>query len=334
MKNCYLSIIIPVYNVEKYLGECLNSLLSQNIDKSLYEIICINDGSTDGSPYILDKFKQKYPNIIVVHQNNMGVSAARNTGIELANGKYFWFVDPDDFVIYNVLAGVMDILQADYPDILWVDYFVIKDGANTERIKKGESPYEQEIVKKKRTHWLPTWFFKKELIVNNNIRFYEGINIGDKLFCEMIKPFIKSKEESDIVVYCYRVRENSISTTPTINKINRLIYTCEVYYRLWQDGIIEYETAMSTIYSLLINIMDCLAQMSYKDSNPYITELKRNNLFPQNDVMKYYRLYVKKNEECKIGIIKRTRRISYTKRGYVLLRMLYKIYRVKNKSNL
>ena len=91
MKNCYLSIIIPVYNVEKYLGECLNSLLSQNIDKSLYEIICINDGSTDGSPYILDKFKQKYPNIIVVHQNNMGVSAARNTGIELANGNYFWF---------------------------------------------------------------------------------------------------------------------------------------------------------------------------------------------------------------------------------------------------
>ena len=138
MKNCYLSIIIPVYNVEKYLGECLNSLLSQNIDKSLYEIICINDGSTDGSPYILDKFKQKYPNIIVVHQNNMGVSAARNTGIELANGNYFWFVDPDDFVINNVLAGVMDILQADYPDILWVDYFVIKDGANTERIKKAD----------------------------------------------------------------------------------------------------------------------------------------------------------------------------------------------------
>ena len=90
-----LSIIVPVYNAEYYLRKCLNSIMSQQTSYS-YEVICVNDGSKDNSISILEEFQQKFPNIVIFNQENAGISAARNKGIELANGKYLAFVDNDE----------------------------------------------------------------------------------------------------------------------------------------------------------------------------------------------------------------------------------------------
>ena len=95
-----LSIIIPVYNTEEYLPRCLNSCLEQDLLANEYEIIAINDGSSDNSLQILNAYALKYPNIRVINQENRGLGATRNRGLNLAIGEYIWFVDSDDWVLY------------------------------------------------------------------------------------------------------------------------------------------------------------------------------------------------------------------------------------------
>ena len=97
----FFSIIIPVYNVEQYLQDCLNSVVKQYyID---YELICVNDGSTDGSLVVLEEYQQKYPQITIISQQNKGLSAARNAGIQAAKGDYLFFLDSDDWIEPNTL---------------------------------------------------------------------------------------------------------------------------------------------------------------------------------------------------------------------------------------
>lgn len=93
-----LSIVVPVYNVQGYLHDCIDSLLAQNIENDSYEIILINDGSKDNSGQIVDDYIKKYENIKGFHFENSGLGAVRNKGIRLAQGKYIAFLDSDDFV--------------------------------------------------------------------------------------------------------------------------------------------------------------------------------------------------------------------------------------------
>ncbi len=103
-----ISVIVPVYNVKKYLSKCMETLLAQNYVN--YEIILIDDGSTDGSGIICDEYGSRYDFVNVIHQNNGGLSAARNAGIAFSNGEYVTFVDSDDFVIKTYLSDLYELL--------------------------------------------------------------------------------------------------------------------------------------------------------------------------------------------------------------------------------
>lgn len=116
-----LSIIVPVYNGECYLRKCLDSIMSQRTSYS-YEVICINDGSKDDSLAILEQYRQKYDNITVYSQENAGISAARNKGIELANGKYLAFVDNDDTITDDFVQLTLDLAYAHDADIVQSAY--------------------------------------------------------------------------------------------------------------------------------------------------------------------------------------------------------------------
>ena len=100
-----ISIIIPVYNVEKYLRECLDSILAQSYKD--FEIILVDDGSTDSSGNICDEYSMKYENIKVLHKNNNGLSSARNAGLDIAQGEYILFIDSDDVVSPVMLETLM-----------------------------------------------------------------------------------------------------------------------------------------------------------------------------------------------------------------------------------
>ena len=111
-----VSVVIPVYNVEKYLGECLDSVLRQTL-KDL-EVICVDDGSMDGSPAILAKYARKDPRIKVVTRANGGLSAARNTGMDAATGKYIYFLDSDDWIVDDAMEKFLVVCERDGLDQL------------------------------------------------------------------------------------------------------------------------------------------------------------------------------------------------------------------------
>ena len=121
----HLSIIVPMYNVAPYVERCIRSLEEQDIPKDEYEIICVNDGSPDNCGEIVERLQQEYSNIILINQENQGVSRARNNGIELANGKYLLFVDPDDYVDSHSFLGILKTAEANRAQVSFLGYTVL-----------------------------------------------------------------------------------------------------------------------------------------------------------------------------------------------------------------
>ena len=115
-----LSFIVPVYNMEEYVGRCLNSLLNQDIPFTEYEIIVVNDGSTDSSLKILHEYAEKHANIRIVTQENKGLSAARNIGLREATGEYIWHIDSDDWIVENCASRLLELCKRDDLDMLEV----------------------------------------------------------------------------------------------------------------------------------------------------------------------------------------------------------------------
>ena len=115
-----ISIIIPVYNVEDYLRPCLDSMIDQTVKE--IEIICVDDGSTDGSGTLCNQYRAQFPAMVrVLHQKNQGVSAARNAGMQMARGEYLTFVDPDDWLEPDMLRTMLEEMQKAIADIPIVD---------------------------------------------------------------------------------------------------------------------------------------------------------------------------------------------------------------------
>lgn len=120
LKNPDISIIVPVYNVEKYLPQCLESLINQTYAN--IEIICVNDGSTDNSLEILDKYAKRDSRIIVINQKNSGVSVARNAALKIISGKYLMFVDGDDWIELNNCETAYNLIEKYNADVVMWSY--------------------------------------------------------------------------------------------------------------------------------------------------------------------------------------------------------------------
>lgn len=135
-----LSVIIPVYNVEEYVEKCIRSLQEQDIDKSLYEIIVINDGSPDNSREVVLKLMQEYSNIVFIDQVNKGVSLARNAGIDKASGTYLLFIDPDDYVEHNSFSRILAKAEQQKAQITFLGFkFLKEDGTVKNEILLAEN---------------------------------------------------------------------------------------------------------------------------------------------------------------------------------------------------
>lgn len=117
-----LSFILPVYNVAKFLPDCLNSLYAQDIPEYDYEIICVNDGSKDNSSEVIRNYQKNHPTLKLIEQTNAGVSHARNIGFEASQGKYIWFVDPDDMICANSIGTILRLLDDEKADIFELEY--------------------------------------------------------------------------------------------------------------------------------------------------------------------------------------------------------------------
>ena len=127
--NDLISVIVPVYNVEKYLVQCINSILNQTI-KNL-EIILVDDGSLDNSGKICDEFSKKDDRIVAIHKENNGLSSARNAGLEIANGNYIGFVDSDDWLDEHMYEILLKLIKENNSDISCCDFFKTADSNDT-----------------------------------------------------------------------------------------------------------------------------------------------------------------------------------------------------------
>lgn len=220
-----LSIIVPVYNVGEYIGECLDSILNQSFKD--FEVICINDGSTDDSLEILEKYKEKDSRIIIIDKKNEGSGIARNAGIDIARGEYLFFIDGDDGIEENSINKIIkkaDELNTDILVFGGLSYYNGKPkngGYSANKLPKKylnkivcANEIKKDIFKFPTTAW--TKLYKHSLFTENNIRF-QDIKVGqDQL------PFFHSMIVAErIAIYpknIYKYRKNRKGSAMTVKK--------------------------------------------------------------------------------------------------------------------
>lgn len=224
-----ISIIIPVYNVEQYLQDCLDSVVAQGC--SDYEVICINDGSTDGSLTILEEYQQKYPQITIISQPNKGLSAARNAGIQAAKGDYIFFLDSDDWIEPDTLEILAEKLSGE--DLVCFNgrrYFEDgtteePDGGIEENQLTGWEYYNKYALVSRKFHFVCTVLrlYRREYLLKNDLFFEEGIYHEDNLFTPLACYYAKSVKVIPDILYVYRIREGSITQTANVQRLFDMI---------------------------------------------------------------------------------------------------------------
>lgn len=212
-----LSIIIPAYNAEAYLPQCLDSILAQEHQDC--EVIVVDDGSTDGTAALLER----YPDVKVIHQENHGMSTARNRGLDEAQGEYILFVDSDDLLTDGALATLVAELTGE--DVI---------GFNAKKLHNatGQQTYHPTIREPETTdgwtyfcrhrleatdiHFVCIWqrAYRRQFLIDNNLRFADGIlRAEDDLFTTQAMLAAKTLRTITPCLYIYRIRANSITTT-------------------------------------------------------------------------------------------------------------------------
>lgn len=210
-----ISVTIPVYNVESYLKRCLDSVLNQTFDLD-YEIICVDDGSTDGSGKILDEYASRYSNIKVMHQENQGLSEARNTALKYVTGTYTMFVDSDDFLLPNALEKLYKYARKYRCDVVIFDYLRAESDTgrmSTQHFENVAVRYKNQVFNAKtaepfvyRFISVATWnkFYLTSLI--KDIKFVRDLNNQDVVHWAEVYTKAKRVCYYPIPLYHYTVR--------------------------------------------------------------------------------------------------------------------------------
>lgn len=207
-----LSIIVPVYNVEKYIKTCLDSIVNQiNVGYDNYEVIVVNDGSPDNSLSIINNYEWKGCNHTIISQNNKGLSGARNVGLECAVGDYVWFVDSDDYISTQALSIVTPFLHS--VEIINLAYREVRDGREGLVVKPEKGNNGIEVLKRGLMHPAQFHIFKRSFLENNELSFMEGIYHEDTEFTPRCAYLAKSITTIEIPIYYYNIRGGSIMTT-------------------------------------------------------------------------------------------------------------------------
>ncbi|MGL4740659.1 MAG: glycosyltransferase [Sarcina sp.] len=225
-----LSVIVPVYNVEGYLDKCIESLIYDSND---IEILLVNDGSTDNSLSICEKYAEKYSNIKIINKKNGGLSSARNAGMEKANGKYLMFIDSDDYIVKDSMSKIINTIENKDIDVFMSGYYEVCDGVEDHLVdfrinnSKDIESIKRDIIHSEECVWT-AWKFivKKEYLDKNKIIFKEGYLHEDIDYTAKLLLTMKTFEYMDFFWYSYRVsRAGSIMN---VRKIKSTVHIAEI----------------------------------------------------------------------------------------------------------
>lgn len=224
-----ISVIVPVYNVQDYLNTCLDSLVEQDFIN--FEVVCVDDGSTDNSASTLKEYAPSIKNLKIIAQENRGLSAARNTGIRNASGDYIIFLDSDDYLEKGALKKLDEICENEHPDAIAFNARIFNTDRDisklyTERIIddnrvwKGMDFFSENYARYSNFNLIPACFylFKRSVLCDNNLFFREGLYHEDILFTTVALSYIESLILINSPLYNYRIREGSITKQPVTLK--------------------------------------------------------------------------------------------------------------------
>lgn len=278
------SIIVPVYNTEDYLARCLDSILSQTYDD--YEVIIVNDGSTDNSKNIISDYVKKNPkNFIQVNKKNGGLSSARNKGIAKASGEYILFVDSDD----TIQSGLLKTLNAntkDEPDLI---RFQVKEVHENNICMYRELPFEtvkgdKAFKKIASYHYVENawcYAYRKEFYKKNKFSFAEGKFHEDFGLTPLVIMKASKVKSIGYVGYNYMIREGSIMTSAAYEKVKKKVYDFLFHYKNIVNSLDDTNLRNIDVYkSFLANSVIIKAlELNSSDYKIYIKELRKLHVF-------------------------------------------------------
>lgn len=302
-KEELVSIIIPIFNVEEYIKECMDSLQLQTY--SNIEIILVDDGSTDNSPLICDEYEEKYNNIRVLHQVNKGVSQARNNGIKLSRGKYIVFVDPDDSVSPYYIESLLKALKINSSDLAISSYTNNKECLTKNLDKKSEykvysSRYILDNILANNVFDGFLWnkIFKKEIIIKNNLEFLQNITIWEDMYFVLkylicVDKVVCFNEK----IYFYRIRPQSASYKISFQKQLVKVQLSKKFIELENNNTIYSKCALKLYLREMI-------EYAFKGIKERQIS-KKQLIYILNEIKKYsYKDLLSRNQKIKILLLK------------------------------
>ncbi len=208
MQDILLSIIVPIYNVEPFLRKCVHSLEQQDLAPERYEVILVNDGSTDHSGELCTELAKQYENIKVIEQENQGVSAARNTGMDVARGKYMMFADPDDYIEMNVIGRVVEVAERNQAELCFFLAEGFNEHASWPTVRQPfayDQLYTGEYITLHGMKVSSVWsnLYLSSFLRQTSLRFHKGLIHQDVDFNLMLYPLANRIFFTNILVYHY-----------------------------------------------------------------------------------------------------------------------------------
>jgi len=300
MSQTKISIIIPIYNVEKYLSKCLDSVFSQDIPLTDYEVICVNDCSPDLSREIVLEYQKQYENLILIdHKVNSKQGAARNTGLKIAKGKYVWFVDSDDYIETNCLGRLMSVAEKDDLEVLHfnVQQFdergIYRDykhfPTETDVITGYEFHKKNDYKDVTKQPWAQ--LYKKDLLLNNDLLFEENTFYEDAI--HTLNATLLNKKFVYISDICYFYRKNPSSVVNNVNKngyvlANRLVQLIKILQFI-DENYPNLESVIAYCIRLLSRNIFNICKLPKDELKIFIQNISKINI---TNIKKYFPCYI------------------------------------------
>ncbi len=299
MKNPKLSIVLPVWNTEKYLTKCLQSIFNNSFKD--FELIIINNASEDNSEKLILEFKEKYPEkVIYIKRDHNDISEARNDGIEKATGKYITFIDSDDYIEPNMFKTMINKIESDNFDIVACDSrLVYETSSDTRVVYSGytEDLYHKNKIRETMTIFYPVMWnkiYKTEIV--KKVKFTSGVWYEDMEYLLKLYPHIDTIGVVKEPLYNYLQRKNSITYTyndklyDIINNMERVIkyYKAQGVYEEYKDEL-EYLYARYAFTTFPKRLAKCKDKIKYKKGIEFAFG-KVNEYFPKYKNNRYLKI--------------------------------------------
>lgn len=243
-----LTYIITVYNTQELIPRCINSVLNQDVKPEDYEILLVDNGSTDGSGDICDEYTRKYSNVRVLHLENLGAGASRNSGVLNAKGEYIWYLDSDDTIEPNVVGWLLQKAESDNLDVLGFDLQLAYEDEDLNISRYEPFPIYCETpgkvmsgeefclkVSMPSAQWCS--LYRRQFLLDNNLRFIEKITYEDQDYTPRAYSLSKKSSFVHVVVYNYVQRAGSITkrTDQQERRAHDYITVCDSLYSFAKD---------------------------------------------------------------------------------------------------